>query len=97
MRAFLASLALVVLLQGAAADTYVRGHTRSDGTYVQPHYRTSPDGNPFNNYSSRGNTNPYTGQPGTVDPYRAPSNTYGTSPYYGGSTAPFGYGSKPRW
>lgn len=97
MRAFLASIALVLLWQGAAADTYVRGHTRSDGTYVQPHYRTNPDGNPFNNYSSRGNTNPYTGQSGTVDLFRAPSKSYGTSPHYGGSTAPFGYGGKPKW
>jgi hypothetical protein len=95
MRAFLGSLALVLLCQAAAADTYVRGYTRSDGTYVQPHYRSDPDGDPFNNYSSRGNTNPYTGQRGTVDPFKAPSKPYGTSPY--GSTSPFGYGSKQRW
>lgn len=51
------------------ADTFVRGYTRKDGTYVQPHYRSNPDGNRFNNFSTQGNTNPYTGRAGTVDPY----------------------------
>ncbi len=49
-----------------SADDYVQGYYRQDGTYVQPHYRTSPDSNPFNNYSQEGNVNPYTGQRGTV-------------------------------
>jgi hypothetical protein len=52
---------------------YQRGYTRRDGTYVAPHMRTRPDGNPWNNYSTRGNVNPYTGRGGTVDPYRPPS------------------------
>jgi hypothetical protein len=89
MRAFLASIALIALWQAAAADTYVRGYTRSDGTYVQPHYRSDPDGNRFNNFSTRGNVNPYTGERGTADPYRVPSSPYGLSPSYGG-TSPFG-------
>jgi len=50
-------------------DVQVNPYLRQDGTYVQPHHRTVPDGNPFNNYSTRGNRNPYTGQMGTVDPY----------------------------
>lgn len=53
---------------GALADTYVNGYTRSDGTYVQGHYRSEADGNPYNNYSTRGNVNPYTGRVGTKDP-----------------------------
>lgn len=62
-----------------ARDTYVNGYTRKDGTYVAPHYRTAPDSNPYNNYSTRGNTNPYTGEEGTVDPDRQPrSGSYGT-------------------
>lgn len=51
----------------------VRGYFRdSDGDgykdkYVQPYYRTPPDGNPYNNYSHPGNYNPNTGKitPGT--------------------------------
>lgn len=27
----------------ALADQYVKGHTRSDGTYVAPHYRSTPN------------------------------------------------------
>lgn len=30
---------------------HVDGYTRSDGTYVEEHYRTLPDGNPYNNLS----------------------------------------------
>jgi hypothetical protein len=43
-------------------DVGVRGHFRQDGTYVQPHRRTSPDSNPYNNYSTFPNANPSTGQ-----------------------------------
>ena len=53
------------------ADEYVNGYTRSDGTYVQGYMRSSPDGDPYNNYSFPGNTNPYTGKvaPGNPDTY----------------------------
>ena len=53
------------------ADEYVHGYTRSDGTYVQGYMRSSPDGNPYNNYSFPGNTNPYAGKvaPGNPDTY----------------------------
>jgi len=49
----------------AFADVYVRGHYRSSGTYVQPHYRSNPDGYVGNNWSSHGNVNPYTGKVGS--------------------------------
>lgn len=45
--------------------TTVRGYTKKDGTYVQGHHRTAPDGRKGNNWSTRGNVNPYTGKPGT--------------------------------
>lgn len=51
-----------------AGDVYVNGYTRQDGTYVNGYYRTAPDSDPYNNYSSKGNYNPYTGQAGTVTP-----------------------------
>jgi len=59
---------LVTLSMSAAAQTYVHGYTRQDGTYVQGYWRSSPDHNPYNNYSYPGNTNPYTGQTATGDP-----------------------------
>ena len=49
----------------ANADVWVSGYTRSNGTYVQPHYRSNPDGNFYNNWSTYPNTNPYTGAVGT--------------------------------
>ncbi len=51
-----------------AQDTYVEGYVRSDGTYVEPHYRSQPDSYTDNNYSTRGNINPYTQDRGTVNP-----------------------------
>lgn len=50
------------------ADVSVKGYYRNDGTYVQPHYRSSPNSSPNDNWSTKGNTNPYTGEKGTRDP-----------------------------
>ncbi len=47
------------------ADTYVNGYFKSNGTYVQPHYRSSPNSTKSDNWSTIGNTNPYTGKQGT--------------------------------
>lgn len=68
--------ALAALIGGGSAvsaDTFVNGYMRRDGTYVQPHYRSNPDGWGYNNYSTPPNINPYTGQGG----YSAPARSYG--------------------
>ncbi len=44
------------------AQVHVNSYTRKDGTYVKSHYRSNPDGNPYNNWSYPGNYNPYTGK-----------------------------------
>ena len=64
-------LFLVFAGQAFAADTWVNGYYRQNGTYVQGHYRTAPDNNPYNNYSSQGNVNPYNGNRGTVNNYNS--------------------------
>jgi|WetSurMetagenome_2_1015567.scaffolds.fasta_scaffold78020_2 hypothetical protein len=51
-----------------AEDVYVDGYYKKNGTYVEPYHRTSPNNSIYDNYSTKGNTNPYTGQQGTVDP-----------------------------
>lgn len=51
----------------STGSVYVHAYTRSDGTPVQSHYRSSPDSNFDNNWSTRGNINPYTGMVGTLD------------------------------
>jgi len=48
------------------ADVAVRGYHRANGTYVAPHFRSAPDGDPRNNWGTLGNVNPYTGQPGKL-------------------------------
>lgn len=80
-RIFVAMIGLMVLgASSASAQVQVDGYWRKDGTYVEPHYRSSPDGNTLNNYSTKGNTNPYTGEQGTVDPYDSPKS-YGSQDY----------------
>jgi opacity protein-like surface antigen len=78
-------LFLITLLAFAsialAGDVYVNGYYRSDGTYVQPHYRSAPDGNSYNNWSTKGNTNPYTGQPGYKNPSPGYGGGYNSNPY----------------
>ena len=53
----------------ASAQTYVAPYIKQDGTLVQGHYKTTPNTTKADNYSSQGNSNPYTGQQGKVDPY----------------------------
>lgn len=48
----------------AAEAARVRGYSNRNGTYVQPHYRSNPNSYKWDNYSSRGNMNPYTGKRG---------------------------------
>ena len=66
-----------------AQSVYVEGHWRDNGTtYVQPHYRTSPNSTTLDNWSTKGNTNPYTGKAGTKSPsydYSTPSYNYNSS------------------
>ena len=58
-------VALLSLGGIANAAVYVGGYTKSNGTYVAPHYRSDPDGYSGNNWSTYPNINPYTGKMGT--------------------------------
>lgn len=51
---------------------YVAPSVRRDGTYVQGHYKTNSDDSFYNNMSTVGNYNPYTGKIGTK---KAPYST----------------------
>ena len=62
---FLLVLASLIIPVVEARDVRVNGGYKSDGTYVQPHYRTSPNSTQSDNWGTKGNTNPYTGAPGT--------------------------------
>ena len=52
----------------------VRGYVKKDGTYVSPHRRSKANHTRIDNYSTKGNVNPYTGKKGSVSTY--PSSTY---------------------
>jgi len=43
-------LSFLFIVSSVAQDVYVEGYYRSDGTYVRPHYRSSPDSYKWNNY-----------------------------------------------
>ena len=55
--------------------TSVSGYSRSNGTYVQSHVRTMPNSTNWDNFSTKGNSNPFTGSTG----YRA--RDYSSSAY----------------
>lgn len=74
MKMTIAAVLLAGIAAPALAQTHVRPYVKQDGTYVQPHVRSAPDGNPYNNYSTSGNSNPWTGQAGTVNPQPSPYN-----------------------
>jgi hypothetical protein len=52
----------------SSGDVHVRGYYRKNGTYVQPHYRSHPNGTQRDNWSTKGNVNPHTGKIGTKEP-----------------------------
>jgi hypothetical protein len=74
-------------------NTYVRGYTRSNGTYVRGHYRTCPDSRITNNYSYPGNYNPNTGSisRGSRNSY---TSNYGSSNYGFRNSGYSSYGSR---
>lgn len=92
----LTTFALLAASTVSLAQTYVNPYTKNDGTYVQGHYKSAPDHNAYNNYSSQGNSNPYTGQQGTRDPVQAQQQYQPSQPSYGGSNNYYGQPSRQR-
>lgn len=97
MKALWIGAAALVIASSATAGGPVRvkGYVTKNGTYVAPHYRSSPDSSRYNNWSSQGNYNPYTGKQGTQNPYgssnysspySSPSSNYGYTPSYGSTS-----------
>ena len=96
MKSLILSLALTLIPASTYAwgdDVHVDGYLRKDGTYVQPHYRTAPDDNPYNNYSYPGNTNPYNSKQNR-DTFSNNWNTQSPSSNIGGINS---LGNQNRW
>ena len=66
----------LVLLLGVssfaeAKISSVRGYFKpSTGRYVAPHFKTSPNKYKWDNYSAKGNINPFTGKRGYKSPFK---------------------------
>lgn len=77
------ALGLLAFAPATAQSSHsVRGYTRADGTYVAPHMQTNPNSTRLDNWSTRGNVNPYTGREGTRDPYATPRSSTSSSSTY---------------
>ncbi|MBI2476079.1 MAG: hypothetical protein HYV67_02465 [Candidatus Taylorbacteria bacterium] len=62
---------LSISTSAEARTTRVSGYYKpKTGAYVMPHYRTTPNRTRFDNFSTKGNYNPYNGKSGTVNPYK---------------------------
>jgi hypothetical protein len=66
MKALIVLIFAGMSLPAIASGSHVRkGHITKKGTYVAPNHATNPDGKRSNNYSQKGNVNPYTGKAGS--------------------------------
>ena len=76
MKKIITGLALAFLLFVSAGSVEAKTvrvksyYKPSTGSYVMPSYRTSPNKTKFDNYSTKGNYNPYTGKKGYSNPYK---------------------------
>ncbi len=66
------------LLNATSAEAVqkVKGYTTKKGTYVAPHFKQSPNKSKFDNFSTKGNINPFTGKKGTVNPFKIAPKKY---------------------
>jgi hypothetical protein len=103
LSAIFLSFCVVVFSISAFADQYVHGYTRSNGTVVQPYYRSSPNNTVRDNFSYKGNVNPYTGAVGTnryihdkTSLYYQGPDSHGRVGHNGVPNQPQGHGD-PTW
>lgn len=55
---------LFIFVSKTNAYVRVRSYFKSSGTYVQSHYRTNSNSYKFDNWSYKGNVNPFNGRRG---------------------------------
>ena len=55
------------------------GYTKDNGTYVEPHMKTNSNSTNHDNFSTKGNTNTYTGESGSrAKDYSPDASNYGS-------------------
>lgn len=80
MRSLLFVLAFVLtsVLSYAQNQIWVNGYYKSDGSYVQGHYRQTPNSTNHDNWSTTTQLNPYTNESGArAKDYSAQAYNYG--------------------
>jgi len=68
-------LLFIISITFLFCDVNVKGYYKSNGTYVEPHHRSDPNDTKNDNWSTRGNINPYTEEEGDKTYYNY--NNYG--------------------
>ncbi|MFZ1787474.1 MAG: SH3 domain-containing protein [Saprospiraceae bacterium] len=90
-------LIIFLFAQTNPNHVWVNGYYKNNGTYVEGYYRTARNHTNVDNFSTRGNTNPYTLERGSIEPdgqdnpwSRDEPNfekaSVNIEPYYGSST-----------
>lgn len=59
------AIILSCLTTFAQGQKKIKGYVKSNGTYVESHYRTNANKKVSDNWSTKPNVNPYTGKVGT--------------------------------
>jgi len=67
---FLLLMVVLLFVSASFSAIRVRGSYRKRGSYVASHYRSTPDKTKLNNWSAKGNVNPYTGKKGAKKAYK---------------------------
>ncbi len=62
--------ALLIVSPANAKTVSVKPHITKGGVYKSQSYRTSPNTTKIDNYSSKPNSNPFTGKNGKIDPFK---------------------------
>lgn len=63
------SFFFLVPVDKTEAYSRVKGYFKKSGTYIQPHFRSNSNSFKWDNYSSKGNINPWNGKSGSKNWY----------------------------
>lgn len=77
---YLKMAALLLVLSAGAQAEWVDGYFTRDGRYVPGYYRSDANNTVRDNYTYKGNVNPYTGRPGTNYYRNNPTSQYYQTP-----------------
>lgn len=64
MTIFILVFAFSFIVSPTFAYARSRGYLKNNGSYVNPYFRTSPNSYKWDNWSSKGNVNPFNGRKG---------------------------------